>query len=275
MSCARAARARSVTSGWRSWFARRWTAKPKDGTHWSIRQIARQTRLSKSTVHRIWQAFGLEPHRQRHFKLSNDPFFVEKVRDIVGLYLNPPENAVVLCVDEKSQIQALERTQPMLPMGLGYVEGVTHDYRRHGTTTLFAALDTAKGKVLTQCRPRHRHQEYLSFLREIEKNVPENLDVHIIVDNYATHKHPRVKRWLAARPRFHVHFTPTYASWLNQVEIWFNRITQQAIRRGNVSQRQRTGRENRSIRPELQPPCPAFHLDRHGGFDLRQSPATM
>jgi putative transposase len=206
--------------------------KPKDGTHWSIRQIARQTRLSKSTVHRIWQAFGLEPHRQRHFKLSNDPFFVEKVRDIVGLYLHPPENAVVLCVDEKSQIQALERTQPMLPMGLGYVEGVTHDYRRHGTTTLFAALDTAQGKVLTQCRPRHRHQEYLGFLREIEKNVPETLDVHIIVDNYATHKHPRVKRWLAARPRFHVHFTPTYASWLNQVEIWFNRITQQAIRRG-------------------------------------------
>ena len=176
--------------------------------------------------------FGLEPHRQRHFKLSNDPFFVEKVRDIVGLYLHPPENAVVLCVDEKSQLQALERTQPMLPMGFGYVEGVTHDYRRHGTTTLFAALDTAKGKVLTQCRPRHRHQEYLGFLREIEKNVPETLDVHIIVDNYATHKHPRVKRWLAARPRFHVHFTPTYASWLNQVEIWFNRITQQAIRRG-------------------------------------------
>ena len=206
--------------------------KPQDGTHWSIRQIAAETRVSKSTVHRIWQAFGLEPHRQKYFKLSTDPFFVEKVRDIVGLYLNPPENAVVLCVDEKSQIQALERTQPMLPMGLGYVEGVTHDYRRHGTTTLFAALDTAKGKVLTQCRRHHRHQEYLGFLREIEKNVPETLAVHIIVDNYATHKHPRVKRWLAARPRFHVHFTPTYASWLNQVELWFNRITQQAIRRG-------------------------------------------
>jgi putative transposase len=206
--------------------------KPKDGTHWSIRQIARQARLSKSTVHRIWQAFGLEPHRQRHFKLSTDPFFVEKVRDIVGLYLNPPENAVVLCVDEKSQIQALERTQPMLPMGLGYVEGVTHDYRRHGTTTLFAALDAAKGTVIAQCRRHHRHQEYLDFLREIEKNVPSQLDVHVIVDNYATHKHPRVKRWLAARPRFHVHFTPTYASWLNQVEIWFNRITQRAIRRG-------------------------------------------
>jgi putative transposase len=206
--------------------------KPKDGTHWSVRQMAKQTRLSKSTVHRVWQAFGLEPHRQRHFKLSTDPFFVEKVRDIVGLYLNPPENAVVLCVDEKSQIQALERSQPMLPMGLGYVEGVTHDYLRHGTTTLFAALDTAQGTVLTQCRKRHRHQEYLDFLREIDKNVPPDLDVHIIVDNYATHKHARVKRWLAQQPRFQVHFTPTYASWLNQVEIWFNRITQQAIRRG-------------------------------------------
>ena len=206
--------------------------KPKDGTHWSVRQIAEQTHMSKSTVHRIWQAFGLEPHRQKHFKLSTDPFFVEKVRDIVGLYLNPPENAVVLCVDEKSQIQALERTQPMLPMGIGYVEGVKHDYRRHGTTTLFAALDTAKGTVIAQCRQRHRHQEYLDFLRQIEKNVPAELDVHVIVDNYATHKHPRVKRWFAARPRFHVHFTPTYASWLNQVEIWFNRITQRAIRRG-------------------------------------------
>jgi putative transposase len=205
---------------------------PLEGTHWSVRQIASQTHLSKSTVHRIWHAFGLQPHRQKHFKLSTDPFFVEKVRDIVGLYLNPPENAVVLCVDEKSQIQALERSQPMLPMGLGYVEGVTHDYLRHGTTTLFAALDTAQGKVITQCRKRHRHQEYLGFLREIEKNVPKILDVHIIVDNYATHKHPRVKRWFATRPRFHVHYTPTYASWLNQVEIWFNRITQQAIRRG-------------------------------------------
>ena len=219
-------------NGWLSWCARRWRQNQKDGTHWSVRQIAGQTRLSKSTVHRIWRAFGLEPHRQRHFKLSTDPFFVEKVRDIVGLYLNPPENAVVLCVDEKSQIQALERTQPMLPIGLGYVEGVTHDYRRHGTTTLFAALDTANGTVLTQCRQRHRHQEYLDFLRQIDRNVPPDLDVHVIVDNYATHKHPRVKRWLATRPRFHVHFTPTYASWLNQVEIWFNRITQRAIRRG-------------------------------------------
>lgn len=206
--------------------------KPKDGTHWSVRQLAAETHLSKSTVHRIWHAFGLEPHRQRHFKLSNDPFFVEKVRDIVGLYLNPPDNAVVLCVDEKSQIQALERTQPLLPMGLGYVEGVTHDYRRHGTTTLFAALDTATGTVLSRCRQRHRHQEYLDFLRQIDNNVPPQLGIHIVVDNYATHKHARVKRWLRLHPRFQLHFTPTYASWLNQVEIWFHRITQQAIRRG-------------------------------------------
>ena len=151
---------------------------------------------------------------------------------MVGLYLNPPENAVVLCVDEKSGMQALERTQPMLPLGLGYVEGVTHDYRRHGTTTLFAALDTANGKVLTQCRKRHRHQEYLGFLREIEKNVPQNLQVHVIVDNYATHKHLRVKRWLAARPRFHVHFTPTSASWLNMIERFFRDLTENRIRRG-------------------------------------------
>jgi transposase len=205
---------------------------PKDGTHWTIRGIARETRLSRPTVHRIWQAFGLQPHRQRQFKLSTDPFFVEKVRDIVGLYLSPPENAVVLCVDEKSQIQALERTQPMLPMGLGYVEGVTHDYERHGTTTLFAALDIANGDVIAQCKPRHRHQEYLSFLKLVEQGVPAKLDIHLVVDNYATHKHPNVKRWLAVHERWHVHYTPTYGSWLNQVEVWFNLITQRAIRRG-------------------------------------------
>ena len=227
--------------------------KPQDGTHWSIRQMAEQTRISKSTVHRIWQIFGLEPHRQRHFKLSTDPFFVEKVRDIVGLYLNPPENAVVLCVDEKSQIQALELTQPMLPIGLGYVEGVRHDYRRHGTTTLFAALDTARGTVITQCRKRHRHQEYLDFLREFDNNVPSKLDVHVVADNYATYKHPRVKRWLAARPRFHVHFTPTYASWLNQVEIWFNRITQQAIRRGTFRSVKELVEKIDQLCPELKP----------------------
>ena len=209
-------------------------SKPKDATQWSVRTLAQQTKgaVSFSTVSRIWHAFGLQPHKQRHFKLSTDPFFVEKVRDIVGLYLNPPDKAVVLCVDEKSQIQALDRTQPMLPMGLGYVEGVTHDYERHGTTTLFAALDVAQGTVIAKCKRRHRHQEYLSFLKHVDENVPENLDVHAIVDNYATHKHPKVKRWLAAHPRWHVHYTPTSASWLNQVEIWFNIITQKAIRRG-------------------------------------------
>jgi putative transposase len=206
--------------------------KPIDGTHWTIRSIAKETKLSRPTVHRIWKAFGLQPHRQRHFKLSTDPFFVEKVRDIVGLYLNPPDKAMVLCVDEKSQIQALDRTQPLLPMGLGYVEGVTHDYVRHGTTTLFAALDIASGQVLTRCKRRHRHQEYLDFLKEIDANVPQDLDIHLVVDNYCTHKHSKIKRWLAAHPRYQVHYTPTYASWLNQVEIWFNLITQRAIRRG-------------------------------------------
>jgi putative transposase len=206
--------------------------KPQDGTHWTIRSIAKVTRLSRPTVHRIWTAFGLQPHRQRHFKLSTDPFFVEKVRDIVGLYLNPPDKALVLCVDEKSQIQALDRTQPVLPMGLGYVEGVTHDYVRHGTTTLFAALDIATGQVITRCTSRHRHQEYLRFLKEVDANVPQQLDIHLVVDNYATHKHAKVKRWLAAHPRYQVHYTPTSASWLNQVEIWFNLITQRAIRRG-------------------------------------------
>lgn len=206
--------------------------KPPDGTHWTIRAVAKDTKLSRPTVHRIWRAFGLQPHRQRHFKLSTDPFFVEKVRDIVGLYLNPPDKAMVLCVDEKSQIQALDRTQPLLPMGLGYVEGVTHDYVRHGTTTLFAALDIATGQVLTCCKNRHRHQEYLQFLKQVDASVPPDLGIHLVVDNYATHKHPRVKRWLAAHPRYQVHYTPTYASWLNQVEIWFNIITQRAIRRG-------------------------------------------
>jgi putative transposase len=206
--------------------------KPKNGTHWSVRSMARETGVSLKTVHRIWQAFGLQPHRQRHFQLSTDPFFIEKVRDIVGLYLSPPDKAMVLCVDEKSQIQALDRTQPMLPMGLGYAEGLTHNYIRHGTTTLFAALNIASGDVMTACKRRHRHQEYLSFLKQIDANVPAKFDVHLVVDNYATHKHPSVKRWLAMHPRYQVHYTPTYASWLNQVEIWFNVITQQAIRRG-------------------------------------------
>lgn len=207
--------------------------KPKNGTHWSCRSLAAETKVSKSTVHRVWTAYGLQPHRQKHFKLSTDPFFVEKVHDIVGLYLDPPDHAMVLCVDEKTQAQALERTQPLLPLGLGYVEGVTHDYVRHGTTTLFAALDIASGQVMTQCKHKHRHQEFLQFLRHIDENVPEALDIHLVIDNYCTHKHAKVKRWLAVRPRYHLHYTPTYASWLNQVEIWFGIITQKAIRRGS------------------------------------------
>jgi transposase len=208
-------------------------SKPKNATHWSVRSVAEQTAISKSTVARYFTLFGLQPHRSKSFKLSTDPFFVEKVRDVVGLYLNPPDQALVLCVDEKSQVQALERTQPVLPMGLGYVEGVTHDYFRHGTTTLFAALNVLDGSVITQCKPRHRHQEFLSFLNHLDHNVPAQLEVHLIADNYATHKHPRVKAWLARHPRYHIHYTPTYSSWLNQVERWFGLITQQAIRRGS------------------------------------------
>ena len=210
-------------------------SKPKNATHWSVRSAAKATGIPKSQVHRYFTLFGLQPHRVKSFKLSTDPLFVDKVRDIVGLYLNPPDNALVLCVDEKSQIQALERSQPLLPMGLGYVEGVTHDYYRHGTTTLFAALNAASGTVITQCRPRHRHQEFLAFLRHIDRNVSDELDVHLVIDNYTTHKHARVRAWLATRPRFHVHYTPTYSSWLNQVERWFGLITQQAIRRGSFS----------------------------------------
>jgi len=207
--------------------------RPKAGTHWTVREAARASGISKSTVHRLFQVFAVQPHRSRTFKLSNDPFFVEKVRDIAGLYLNPPDHALVLCVDEKSQIQALNRTQPVLPMGLGYVEGVTHDYVRHGTTTLFAALDIATGAVFTECKPRHRHQEFLAFLRKLDECIPAQLDVHLIVDNYGTHKHSKVRTWLAQRPRYQIHYTPTYSSWLNQVERWFALITQRAIRRGS------------------------------------------
>ena len=208
---------------------------PPNGTHWTCRTMAQHAKVSKDTVQRIWTTFNIRPHRQKHFTLSTDPFFVEKVRDIVGLYLNPPDKATVLCVDEKSQIQALDRTQPVLPMGLGYVEGVTHQYRRHGTLTLFAALDLASGEVIAKCKMRHRHQEFLQFLKQIDQSVPKDLDIHLVVDNYGTHKHHKVKQWLAARPRYHVHYTPTYSSWLNQVEIWFNIVTQKAIRRGSFS----------------------------------------
>ena len=216
------------------WMQQALDERPQGATHWSTRSFAEATGVSKSTVHRYFNLFGIQPHRTRSFKLSTDPFFVEKVRDIVGLYLNPPDKALVLCVDEKSQVQALERSQPVLPMGLGYLEGVTHDYFRHGTTTLFAALDIATGEVITQCKARHRHQEFLSFLKHIEGNVPPELDVHIIMDNYSTHKHPKVRAWFARRARFHAHFTPTYASWLNQVERWFALITQRAIKRTSV-----------------------------------------
>jgi putative transposase len=209
--------------------------RPTAGTHWSVRQAAESSGISKSTVHRLFQTFAVQPHRTRSFKISTDPFFIEKVRDIVGLYLNPPDHAMVLCVDEKSQIQALNRTQPVLPIGLGYVEGITHDYVRNGTTTLFAALDIASGTVFTSCKARHRHQEFLAFLRELDACAPDWLDLHLILDNYATHKHPKVRAWLARHPRFHVHYTPTYSSWLNQVERWFGLITQRAIRRGSFS----------------------------------------
>lgn len=205
---------------------------PKDATHWSTRSMATDMGLSQSAISRIWRAFGLQPHRQETFKLSTDPLFVEKTRDIVGLYLDPPVKAMVLCVDEKSQIQALDRTQPILPLAPGVPERRTHDYMRHGTTSLFAALDIATGKVIGRLHRRHRSQEFVKFLRTIDTNVPAHLDVHLIMDNYGTHKTPAVQRWFARRPRFHVHFTPTSASWLNQVERWFATLTQKQIRRG-------------------------------------------
>lgn len=206
--------------------------KPRDATHWSSRTMAKASGLSQTAVVRIWRAFGLQPHREETFKLSTDPLFIEKVRDIVGLYLNPPDRALVLCVDEKSQIQALDRTQPILPMMPGVPQRRTHDYSRHGTTTLFAALNIATGKVIGQLHRRHRASEFLQFLRAIEEAVPAKLDVHLVMDNYGTHKTPSVKRWLARHPRFHAHFTPTSASWLNQVERWFATLTQKQIRRG-------------------------------------------
>jgi transposase len=202
------------------------------GTQWSVRTMAKATGLSHTTVQRIWKAHDLKPHLVKTFKLSRDRRFVEKVQDVVGLYLDPPDRALVLAVDEKSQIQALDRTQPGLPLKKGRAGTMTHDYKRHGTTTLFAALDVATGKVIGSCMKRHRHQEFLRFLRAIDRATPKRLDLHLIVDNYATHKHARVKAWLAKHPRFQLHFTPTSASWLNQVERFFGLITQQRIRRG-------------------------------------------
>lgn len=205
---------------------------PRDATHWSVRSMAEATGIGRTTVHEIWRAFALQPHRQETFKLSTDPLFIEKVRDVVGLYMAPPERAVVLCVDEKSQVQALDRTQPLLPMRPGHAERRTHDYMRHGTTSLFAALDVATGKVIGRCFRRHRAKEFQRFLNEIDNAVPEELDVHVVMDNASTHKTPAIKRWFARRPRFHAHFTPTSSSWMNLVERFFALITQKQIKRG-------------------------------------------
>jgi transposase len=205
---------------------------PRGQTHWSTRGLAKASGLSRMTISRIWHAFGLQPHRADTFKLSPDPQLIEKVRDIVGLYMNPPEHALVLCVDEKSQIQALDRTQPLLPLRPGQVERGTHDYKRHGTTSLFAALELKTNCVIGQLHRRHRSQEFRQFLDTIEANVPAELDVHLVLDNYGTHKTAIIRKWFAKRPRFHVHFTPTYGSWINLVERWFAEITNQRIRRG-------------------------------------------
>lgn len=206
--------------------------KPKDATHWSIRSMAGEVGLSHTTIRRIWNAFGLQPHRSQTFKLSTDPLFVDKVQDIVGLYLSPPDRAIVLCVDEKSQIQALDREQPVLPMMPGVPERRTHNYVRHGTTSLFAALDIASGFVIGKCYKRHRTSEFLDFLKKIDTGMPKGPDVHIVMDNYATHKTPKVKAWLARRPHWHVHFTPTSSSWINQVERWFAELTRKQLQRG-------------------------------------------
>lgn len=208
--------------------------KPRQATHWSTRGMARASGLSQTAVCRIWHAFGLKPHRVKTFKLSSDPYFVEKVRDVVGLYLNPPDKALVLCVDEKSQVQALDRTQPLLPLGPGQVERRTHDYVRHGTTSLFAALDVATGKVIGKCSAKHRAQEFLKFLKHIDATIAKtpDLTIHLVLDNYGTHKTPAVKNWLNKHPEYQLHFTPTSSSWLNQVERFFAEITEKQIRRG-------------------------------------------
>lgn len=205
---------------------------PKGATHWSTRQMAKAVGLSRESIGRIWRTFGLKPHQTETFQLSKDPLLIDKVRDIVGLYMSPPANAVILSVDEKSQIQALNRTQPILPLRPGQAERRTPDYERHGTTTLFAALNVATGNVIGKCYPRHRAVEFRKFLEEVDATVPPELDVHMVIDNYATHKAPIIKAWLAKHPRYHLHFTPTHGSWLNQVERWFGLLTQRQIKRG-------------------------------------------
>ena len=206
--------------------------QPPQATHWSVRTLARAVAASPSMVHRVWKAHRLQPHRTRTFKLSRDPRFIEKMTDVIGLYLNPPERALVLCADEKSQIQALDRTQPGLPMKPGRCGTFTHDYKRNGTTTLFAAIEMAEGRLIGTCMPRHRHQEWIKFLGLIDQQTPAELDLHVVVDNDATHKHPRVKEWLRRHPRFHLHFIPTGSSWLNLIERWFRDLTDKRIRRG-------------------------------------------
>ena len=206
--------------------------KPTNATHWSTRTLAKALGTNRSLVNRVWRAHGLKPHLSRTFKVSNDPHFADKLIDVVGLYLDPPDHALVLCVDEKSQIQALDRTQPSLPIYPGRRETMTHDYKRNGTTTLFAALNVLEGSLIAQCMPRHRHQEFIKFLNQIDSETPAELDLHLIVDNYATHKHPKVRAWLKRHPRFHFHFIPTSSSWLNLVERWFREITDKRMRRG-------------------------------------------
>lgn len=221
-------------------------SKPKGATHWSTRTLAAEQKVSKNTIHRIWQEHQLKPHLTKSFKLSRDPQFLEKLTDVVGVYLTPPQNAVVLCVDEKSQIQALDRTQPGLPLRPGRCGTFTHDYKRNGTTTLFAALHVVEGRVIGQCYPRHRHQEFLKFLRQLDAEFPGEVELHLILDNYGTHGHERVRRWLAKHPRFVLHFIPTSSSWLNLVERWFAELSEKAVRRGafrSVKELQRTIQE--------------------------------
>ena len=235
--------------------------KPKAATHWSARRLAKEVGLSSATVHRIWQKYGLQPHRVETFKFSTDPDFDTKLADVVGLYLDPPERALVLCVDEKSQIQALDRTQPALPMWPGLPARMTHDYLRHGTTSLFAALEVASGKVHGRCFKRHTHLEFIAFLESLARRYPRR-ELHLICDNYGTHKHPTVKQWLAAHPRFHLHFTPTSASWLNLVERWFALITSQAIRRGSFDSVRRLEQAHPALPRPLERKRQALPLDQ-------------